>query len=67
MSKSGDDRWNRLSACDCTTCASPKMRRNLSAVGGMRTASSWSQALAEAIRWLTGQMPQMRAISDGIS
>src|SRR5215217_7839035 len=26
-----------------------------------------SQALAEAIRWLTGQMPQMRAMIDGSS
>ena len=26
-----------------------------------------SQALADVIRWLTGQMPQMRAISAGIS
>ncbi len=37
------------------------------AVGGMRTPSSASQALALAIKWLTGQMPQIRAISDGIS
>ena len=42
-------------------------RRSRTAVGGMRTARIWSQALAEAIRWLTGQMPQMRAMSDGIS
>ena len=33
----------------------------------MRTARIASQALADAIRWLTGQMPQMRAISEGIS
>ena len=26
-----------------------------------------SQALAEASRWLTGQMPQMRAVMEGIS
>ncbi len=65
--KSGDDRWKKLRACDCKTCASPKMRRSFSAVRGMRTARSASHALAEAIRWLTGQMPQMRAISDGIS
>ena len=43
------------------------MRRRLAAVSGMRTASSWSQALAEARTWLTGQMPQMRAVSAGIS
>src|ERR1035441_5308186 len=43
------------------------MRRSRTALGGMRTAKMASQAFAEAIRWLTGQMPQMRAISDGIS
>ncbi len=26
-----------------------------------------SQAFTEASRWLTGQMPQMRAVMDGIS
>ena len=26
-----------------------------------------SQALTDASRWLTGQMPQMRAVMDGIS
>src|SRR5208337_603690 len=31
------------------------------------TANSASHALAEAVRWLTGQMPQVRAISEGIS
>ena len=31
------------------------------------TAMMASQALAEASRWLTGQMPQMRAVIDGIS
>ncbi len=43
------------------------MRRSRTAFSGMRTARMASQALAEAIRWLTGQMPQMRAISEGIS
>jgi len=33
----------------------------------MRTDMMASQALAEASRWLTGQMPQMRAIKLGIS
>src|SRR4029450_1389189 len=33
----------------------------------MRTASKASQAFAEAIKWLTGQIPQIRAISEGIS
>ncbi len=65
--KSGEERWKKLRAWDCRTWASPKMRRSFSAARGMRTASSASQALAEAIRWLTGQMPQMRAMSDGIS
>ena len=66
-SRSGEDRWKKLSACDCTICARFMMRRRRAAVGGMRTARMASQALAEAIRWLTGQMPQMRAMSDGIS
>ncbi len=33
----------------------------------MRTLMMASQALAEASRWLIGQMPQMRAVIDGIS
>ena len=48
-------------------CARLIIRRSLTAVGGMLTASSASHALLEATRWLTGQMPQMRAISEGIS
>ena len=55
------------SACDWTIWARFMMRRSFAAVAGMRTARMASQALAEAIRWLTGQMPQMRAMSDGIS
>ena len=35
--------------------------------GGRRTPRMWSPALAEASRWLTGQMPQMRAVMPGIS
>ena len=35
------------------------------AVSGMRTAMMASQAFEEASRWLTGQMPQMRAVMDG--
>ena len=50
-SRSGDDRWKKLSACDCTICARFMMRRSFSAVSGMRTARIASQALAEAIRW----------------
>jgi hypothetical protein len=65
--RSGEDRWKKLSACDWTTWARFMMRRRLTAVGGESTARIWSQALAEAIRWLTGQMPQMRAMIDGSS
>ena len=43
------------------------MRRNCAAVCGIRTDMMASQALAEAIRCETGQMPQMRAIRLGIS
>ena len=57
----------KLSACDCRICARFRMRRRRAAFGGMLTARIASQALLEAMRWLTGQMPQMRAISDGIS
>ncbi len=42
-------------------------RRRFSAVRGIVTAMTESQALAEATRWLTGQIPQIRAINDGIS
>ena len=41
--------------------------RSMTAVGGGATAMMASQALAEASRWLTGQMPQMRAVMAGIS
>jgi hypothetical protein len=33
----------------------------------MRTAMIASQAFAEASKWLTGQMPQIRAVIPGIS
>ncbi len=39
----------------------------MAAVSGIFTARMASHALAEATRWLTGQMPQIRAISAGIS
>ena len=42
-------------------------RRSFSAGGGMFTARMASAALAEASRWLTGQMPQMRGVMPGIS
>ena len=41
--------------------------RSFAAVGGMRTLMMASHALAEVSRWLIGQMPQMRAVIDGIS
>ena len=34
---------------------------------GSCTAMMASQAFTEASRWLTGQIPQMRAVMDGIS
>jgi len=37
-----------------------QLRRRL----GIRTAMMASQAFTEASRWLTGQMPQMRAVMD---
>ena len=42
-------------------------RRRRAASAGWSPRGSASPALAEASRWLTGQMPQMRAMSDGIS
>jgi hypothetical protein len=43
------------------------IRRSLTAVGGMDTLNSWSQAFDDVTRWLTGQMPQDRAVKAGIS
>ena len=66
-SRSGAERWKKLSACDCTICAQCTSSRSIAAAGRNRTAMMLSQALAEASRWLTGQMPQMRAVIAGIS
>ena len=66
-SRSGEDRWKNDSACDWVIWARFITRRSISAVGGIVTDSRWSQALFEARRWLTGQMPQVRAVSAGIS
>ncbi len=66
-SRSGEERWKKLRAWDCTNCARFITRRSLAPASGMRTASSASHALELAIRWLTGQMPQMRAVMAGIS
>ena len=66
-SRSGDDRWKKLRAWDCTIWARFMTLRSCSAATGGDTARISSHALADAIRWLTGQMPQMRAMIDGIS
>ena len=66
-SRSGALRWKKLSAWDCTICARFISRRSLAAAGGMVTARIASPALDEAMRWLTGQMPQIRAVIPGIS
>ena len=66
-SRSGAERWKKLSACDCTTWPQCMISRNFSASGGTRTLMIASHALADVIRWLIGQMPQMRAVIDGIS
>ena len=42
-------------------------RRRSTPVGGGSTARISSHALADAMRWLTGQIPQMRAMIEGIS
>ncbi len=41
--------------------------RSFTAVGGTVTHMIASHALAEVIKWLIGQMPQMRAVIEGIS
>ena len=66
-SRSGAERWKNERACDWTNCAQWSSSRSLAAASGMRTAMIASQALDEASRWLTGQMPQMREVIDGIS
>ena len=67
-SRSGAERWKKLSACDCTNLrAVDQLAQQLRRRGGMRTAMMASQAFDDASRWLTGQMPQMRAVMAGIS
>ena len=66
-SRSGAERWKKLNAWDWMTCPQCMISRSFAAVGGMRTLMMASQALAEVSRWLIGQMPQMRAVIDGIS
>ena len=65
--KSGALRWKKLSAWLWMIWPRFISRRSLSAAGGMLTAMMASPALAEASRWLTGQMPQMRGVMPGIS
>ena len=65
--RSGDERWKKLSAFDWTIWARFITRRRSAPVGGGSTARISSHALDEAIRWLTGQIPQMRAMIEGIS
>ncbi len=66
-SKSGAERWKKLSAWLCTNCPQCSNSRSRAAVSGICTAMMASQAFTEASRWLMGQMPQMRAVMDGIS
>ena len=66
-SRSGEERWKKDSAFDCTIWPRLMSRRRSAPVGGGSTARMSSTALAEATRWLTGQMPQMRAMMAGIS
>ena len=65
--RSGAERWKNESACDCTNWAQWSSSRSLAAAAGMRTAMIASQAFDDASRWLTGQIPQMRAVIEGIS
>jgi hypothetical protein len=66
-SRSGDERWKNESAFDWTICPRFMIRRRSAPVGVGSTAMMSSTALADATRWLTGQIPQMRAMSAGIS
>ena len=66
-SRSGELRWKNESALLWTIWPRLITRRRSAPVGVGSTAMMSSTALDEAIRWLTGQMPQMRAISAGIS
>ncbi len=66
-SRSGAERWKKDSAWLWTNWAQWSSSRSFTAADGIRTAMISSQALDEASRWLTGQMPQIRAVIDGIS
>ncbi len=66
-SRSGEERWKKDSAWDWVSCARFMIRLSFTAVDGILTLSRSSHALFEASRWLTGQIPQVRAVSAGIS
>ena len=69
--KSEQQVWRRqmeeAERMDCTNWPQCKSSRSSAAVSGMRTLMMASQAFDDASRWLTGQIPQMRAVIDGIS
>ena len=65
--RSGDERWKNDRAFDWTIWPRLMTRRRSAPVGVGSTAMMSSTALADATRWLTGQIPQMRAMSAGIS
>ncbi len=66
-SRSGDERWKNESALLWTIWPRLITRRRSAPVGVGSTAMMSSTALLLATRWLTGQMPQMRAMRAGIS
>ncbi len=65
--RSGALRWKKLRACDWMIWPRLATRRSFSAVLGMRTPMTASPVFAEASRWLTGQIPHVRAVRLGIS
>jgi hypothetical protein len=60
-------RWKKAGRGTGSNWARFMRRRSFSAVGGIFTAIRSSPALEEAMRWLAGQIPQMRAVMAGIS
>ena len=66
-SRSGDERWKNERALLWTIWPRLMIRRRSAPVGVGSTAMMSSTALADATRWLTGQIPQMRAMIAGIS
>jgi hypothetical protein len=66
-SRSGAEKWENLSAYDCTICAQWISSRGFTAASGSVTAIMASHTLADASRWLAGQMPQILAVVDGLN